>query len=158
MTDVENAGAMPPADEPRDKPPGWIDDVGDLVSGVKRVAGSHFRLLGAEVALARSGIVMMLFMALAATTFAVGLGFTLMALLGWALFLWLGSWTWALSALALGQVLLLVGSIIIFKRCMAWLGLPVSRAELKALVKEATEHGVAEGEAYERVRKAGSGS
>lgn len=158
MTDVGNAGGLPPADEPREKPPGWIDDVGDLVKGVKHVAGGHFRLLGAEVALARSGIVMMLFMALAATTFAVGLGFTLMALLGWALFLWLKSWTWALCALALGQVLLLLGSIFVFKRCMAWLGLPVSRAELKALVKEATAHGVAEGEAYERVRKASRGS
>ena len=153
MTDPGTAGVPPPEDSPSPPEPSWVAELGKLASGVRQVFGSHFKLFGAEVRLARSGVVMMLFMALAATTFAVALGLTLLALLGWGLAQWFGSWAWALGALALIQLLLLLGAITVFKRCMAWLGMPVTRAEVRALVHEATERGRREGAEHERLQE-----
>jgi uncharacterized membrane protein YqjE len=153
MSDQATAGVPPPEDPPIPPEPSWTAELGKLAQGIRLVVGSHFKLLGAEVRLAKSGVVMMLFMALAATTFAVALGFTLLALVGWALAQWFGSWAWALGALAMIQLLLLLGAIIVFKRCMAWLGMPVTRAEVRALVHEATERGRREGEEHERLQE-----
>lgn len=153
MTDPGTAGVPPPEDSPSPPEPSWTAELGKLAGGIRQVFGSHFKLFGAEVRLARSGIVMMLFMALAATTFAVALGLTLLALLGWGLAQWFGSWAWALGALALIQLLLLLGAITVFKRCMAWLGMPVTRAEVRALVHEATVRGREEGAEHERLQE-----
>ena len=153
MTDPGTAGVTPPEDSPSPPEPSWTAELGKLAHGIRQVFGSHFKLFGAEVSLARSGIIMMLFMALAATTFAVALGFTLLALVGWALAQWFGSWAWALGALALIQLLLLLGAITVFKRCMGWLGMPVTRAEVRALVHEATERGRREGAEHERLQE-----
>ncbi|WP_250626069.1 ABC transporter ATP-binding protein [Pinirhizobacter soli] len=153
MTDPGTAGVPPPEDLPTPPEPSLTAELGKLASGIRQVFGSHFKLFGAEVRLAKSGIMLMLFMALGATTFAVALGFTLLALLGWALAQWFGSWAWALGALALIQLLLLLGAITVFRRCMAWLGMPVTRAEVRALIHEATERGREEGEEHERLQE-----
>ncbi|SEM52181.1 Uncharacterized membrane protein YqjE [Luteibacter sp. UNCMF331Sha3.1] len=134
------AGLPPPA------APGWLDDVRRLGAGLKDLFAAQLKLASAEIGLARSGFVMMLFMGLAAIVFAVALGFTLLALAGWGLAQWFGSWAWALTALAGLQLVLLVGSILVFRRGMHWLTLPATRAELATLAKEAARQGKAEGE------------
>jgi uncharacterized membrane protein YqjE len=130
--------------------PAWIDDVRRLGRGLKHLFGAQLALAAAEIGLARSGIVMMLFMGLAAITFAVGLGFTLLALAGWGLAQWFGSWAWALAALAGIQVILLLLAILVFRHGMRWLTLPATRAELATLAKQAAAQGKAEGELRER--------
>lgn len=129
--------------------PAWVGDVRRLGVGLKNLFGAQLKLLFAELGLARSGIVMMLFMGLAAIVFAVALGFTLLALAGWGLAQWFGSWAWALTALAGIQLILLVVAILIFRRGMHWLTLPATRAEIATLAKEAAKQGKAEGEAGE---------
>ncbi|QWT19442.1 hypothetical protein KPL74_17055 [Bacillus sp. NP157] len=125
--------------------PAWVDDVRRLGVGLKNLFAAQLKLAAAEVGLARSGIVMMLFMGLAAITFAVGLGFTLLALAGWGLAQWFGSWAWALAALAGLQVILLLLAILVFRHGMRWLTLPATRAELATLAKQAAAQGKAEG-------------
>ena len=140
---------VPGADESRPagvKMPAWLDDVRKLGLGLKSLFAAQLRLIGAELGLARSGITMMLFMGLAAIVFAVALGFTLLALAGWGLAQWFGSWAWALTALAGLQLILLVVAILVFRRAMHWLTLPASRAELASLAREAARQGKAEGE------------
>lgn len=129
--------------------PAWVDDVRRLGAGLKNLFGAQLSLLVAEIGLARSGIVMMLFMGLAAIVFAVALGFTLLALAGWGLAQWFGSWAWALTALAGIQLILLIGAILVFRRGMHWLTLPATRAEIATLAKDAAKQGKAEGEAGE---------
>lgn len=126
--------------------PAWFDDVRKLGAGLKSLFGAQLRLVSAELGLARSGISMMLFMGLAAIVFAVALGFTLLALAGWGLAQWFGSWAWALTALAGVQLALLILAILVFRRAMHWLTLPASRAELASLAREAAKQGKAEGE------------
>lgn len=127
--------------------PAWIDDLRRLGGGLKNLLGAQLALAGAELGLARAGIAMMLFMGLAAIVFAVALGLTLLALAGWGLAQWFGSWAWALTALAGLQLVLLVTAILVFKRCMHWISLPGTRNELASLAREAVRQGKAEGEA-----------
>lgn len=140
---------VPGADSPKVagmKMPAWFDDVRKLGLGLKSLFSAQLRLIVAELGLARSGITLMLFMGLAAIVFAVALGFTLLALAGWGLAQWFGSWAWALTALAGLQLVLLVVAILVFRRAMHWLTLPASRAELASLAREAAKQGKAEGE------------
>ncbi|NID16479.1 ABC transporter ATP-binding protein [Luteibacter yeojuensis] len=134
------------ADGAKPAAPSWLDDVRRLGAGLKDLFAAQLKLLSAELGLARSGIVLMLFMGLAAIVFAVALGFTLLALAGWGLAQWFGSWAWALTVLAGLQLLLLVGAILVFRRAMHWLTLPATRAEVAALAREAGQRGKAEGE------------
>src|SRR6201991_3971450 len=139
----------PGADAPKPagvKMPAWLDDVRKLGLGLKNLFGAQLRLIGAELGLARSGITMMLFMGLAAIVFAVALGFTLLALAGWGLAQWFGSWAWALGVLALIQLVLLIAAMRVFRRGMHWLTLPATRAELATLAKDAARQGKAESE------------
>lgn len=140
-----------PGDEapasPRFAMPAWTDDIRRLGVGLKNLFSAQIALAGAEFGLARSGIVMMLFMGLAAIVFAVALGLTLLALAGWGLAQWFGSWAWALTALAGVQLVLLIVAILVFRRAMHWLSLPGTRNELALLAKEALKQGKAEGEA-----------
>lgn len=129
--------------------PAWVDDVRRLGAGLKNLFGAQLKLLVAEIGLARSGIVMMLLMGLAAIVFAVALGFTLLALAGWALAQWFGSWAWALGVLAAIQLILLIVAIRLFRRGMHWLTLPATRAEIATLAKDAARQGKAEAEAGE---------
>jgi uncharacterized membrane protein YqjE len=139
-----------PAGGPALSMPAWVDDLRRLGKGLKNLFAAQLKLAGAELGLARSGIVLMLFMGLAAITFAVGLGFTLLALVGWALAQWFGSWAWALAALAGLQVIFLLLAILVFRHAMRWLTLPATRAELATLAKQAAVQGKAEGELRER--------
>jgi uncharacterized membrane protein YqjE len=126
--------------------PAWVDDVRKLGAGLKKLFGAQLKLIGAEIGLARSGIVMMLFMGLAAIVFAVALGFTLLALAGWGLAQWFGSWAWALGVLACVQLVFLVVAMRIFRRGLHWLTLPATRAEIATLAKDAAKQGKAESE------------
>lgn len=103
---------------------------------LRELLAAQWQLLGAELRLARSAAMTALVAALAATVFAVALGLTLLALVGWLLAQWFGSWAWALLALALLQVLGVAGAIVLFRRCLHWLSLPASRAQWRALVRE----------------------
>ncbi|SFW70073.1 MULTISPECIES: phage holin family protein [Luteibacter] len=126
--------------------PSWVDDLRSLGAGLKDLFAAQWSLFTAEMGLARSGIVMMLFMGLAAIVFAVALGFTLLALAGWGLAQWFGSWAWALTALAGLQLVLLIVAILTFRRAMHWLTLPATRSELATLAREAATRGKAESE------------
>ncbi|SEO33113.1 Uncharacterized membrane protein YqjE [Luteibacter sp. UNC138MFCol5.1] len=143
-------GGPMPGDAPKALPPpaapSWLDDLKSLGAGLKHLFGAQLKLASAELGLAKSGIVMMLFMGLAAIVFAVALGFTLLALAGWGLAQWFGSWAWALTALAGLQLVLLVVAILVFRRAMHWLTLPATRAEFAILAREAAKQGKAESE------------
>jgi uncharacterized membrane protein YqjE len=119
------------------KRPGLLDHISHLGAGIGHLFGAQLQLFGAELNLARSALVMMLFIGLVAIVFAVALGLTLLALTGWALAQWFGSWAWALGALAVVQLLFLLGAMLAFRRCLHWLTLPATRAEWKALMKAA---------------------
>jgi uncharacterized membrane protein YqjE len=144
--DTGNQGSEAPQGAPAGPAakPAWLTDLSRLGRGLKELFSAQFALLGAELSLARSGIVLMLIMGLAAIVFAVALGLTLLALTGWALYQWFGSWAWALGALAAIQVLFLVCAILVFRRCLHWLTLPASRAEWAILMKDAARQGKAE--------------
>jgi ABC-type dipeptide/oligopeptide/nickel transport system permease component len=122
----------------------WPSDLSRLARGLKHLFAAQFALLGAELSLARSGMVLMLIMGLAAIVFAVALGLTLLALAGWGLAQWFGSWAWALCALAAIQLLFLAGAILVFRRCLHWLTLPGTRAEWAVLMKDAARQGKAD--------------
>ena len=121
---------------PDPAPSGLLAEVGQLARAVKRLFGAQMQLLAAELGLARSAISWLLLAALAATVAGVALGLTLLGLIGVLLAAWFGSWIWALLALALLQVLFLLGSIALFRRCMHWMSLPATRGEWSAMMRE----------------------
>jgi uncharacterized membrane protein YqjE len=144
-----DSASGPQDEKPEKAPPGkpvWLAELSRLGHGLKELFAAQFTLLGAELRLARSGMVLMLIMGLTAIVFAVALGLTLLALTGWALAQWFGSWAWSLGALAAIQLLLLVGAILVFRRCLHWLTLPETRAEWAVLMKDAARQGKAESE------------
>jgi len=122
------ADATPPA--------GVLDELGRLGHGVKDLFGAQLELLSAEVGLARSALSWMLLAGLAATVAGVGLGLTLLALVGVLLAKWFASWVWALVALAVLQLLFVLGAILFFRRCMHWMSLPATRNEWSAMMRE----------------------
>ncbi len=83
----------------------------------------------------------MLLAGLAATVAGVGLGLSLLALVGLALATWWGSWLWALLALCVLQLLFLAAAIMLFRRCMHWLSLPRSRSHWAALMRDTARAG-----------------
>jgi hypothetical protein len=87
--------------------------------------------------LARSAIHWLLIAGLVATVAGVGLGLTMLGLIGWLLAQWFGSWTWALVVLALVEVAFVVGAMLLFRRCMHWMTLPATRGEWNAMMREA---------------------
>lgn len=122
------AGTAPPS--------GALAELGELGRAVKQLAGAQLELLSAEVGLARSAISWMLLAGLAATVAGVGLGLTLLALVGVLLAQWLASWVWALVVLVVLQALFVVGAILFFRRCMHWMSLPATRGEWGAMMRE----------------------
>lgn len=117
-------------------PPRWFDELRSAAAALRELFAAQWDLLGAELRLARAAAMTALLAALAATVFAVALGLTVLALLGWALAHWFGSWAWALLALAVLQALGVAGAIVLFRRCLHWLSLPASRAQWHSLVRE----------------------
>ena len=115
---------------------GVLDELGRLGRGIKDLFGAQLVLLSAEVGLARSALSWMLLAGLAATVAGVGLGLTLLALVGVLLAKWLTSWVWALLALVVLQLVFLVVAIVFFRRCMHWMTLPATRNEWSAMMRD----------------------
>ena len=133
----------PEAAPAQSAPPSWLLELREAASSLRELVSAQIALLGAEFRLARSAARVAMLAMLAATVFAVALGLTVLALLGWALAQWFGSWLWALLALAVLQGVGLVGAIVLFRRCLHWMSLPRSRAQVSALVQESTRSGEA---------------
>lgn len=132
------AGSAPgtTAPDPAPSPSGLLVEIGQFGRAFKQLFGAQLRLLAAELGLARSAVSWMLLAALAATVAGVGLGLSVLALLGLALAKWLGSWLWALLLLCVLQLLFLAGALVVFRRCMHWISLPATRGEWGGMVRD----------------------
>lgn len=124
------------APDPAPPPSRLLDEIRQLGRAVRRLFGAQMELLAAELGLARSAISWMLLAGLAATVAGVGFGLSVLGLIGVLLVKWLGSWVWALLALALLQLLFLLGAIALFRRCMHWMSLPATRGEWSAMMRD----------------------
>lgn len=136
MHDEDESFRHATAPNPAPSSSGLLTEIGQLGRAVKRLFGAQLHLLAAELGLARSAISWMLLAGLAATVAGVGLGLTLLGLVGLLLATWLHSWIWALVLLAVLQVLFLLASILLFRRCMHWMSLPATRDEWSAMMRE----------------------
>jgi uncharacterized membrane protein YqjE len=136
QTGRDDAPASPDGTSPA-APPGLLDDIGRLGRAFRTLFGAQLKLLTAELGLARAAVHWILIAGLVATVAAVGLGFTLLGLIGWLLAQWFGSWAWALAALAVVEVLFLAGAMLLFRRCMHWMTLPATRGEWNAMMHQA---------------------
>lgn len=128
-----------PDETPLPAPPGLLDDIGRLGRAFQKLFGAQLKLLSAELGLARAAVHWLLIAGLVATVAAVGMGLTLLGLIGWLLAQWLGSWTWALLALTLVEALFLAGALLLFRRCMHWMTLPATRGEWSAMMQDALQ-------------------
>ncbi|RAN75760.1 hypothetical protein B5P43_25695 [Bacillus sp. SRB_336] len=129
------------APDPAPSSSGLLAEIGQLGRAVKQLFGAQLHLLATELGLARSAVSWMLAAGLAATVAGVGLGLTLLGLLGLLLAVWFGSWIWALVVLALLQVAFLIGSILLVRRCMHWMSLPATRGEWSAMMRDTVRKG-----------------
>jgi uncharacterized membrane protein YqjE len=136
MHDSSDSPRNAAAPDPAPPSSGLLTEIGQLGRAVKHLFGAQLHLLAAELGLARSAVSWMLLAGLAATVAGVGLGLTALGLLGVILAAWLGSWLWALLALALLQMLFLLGSIVLFRRCMHWMSMPATRHEWDAMMHD----------------------
>jgi uncharacterized membrane protein YqjE len=136
VRDNETTGQPEPPGEPA-APSGLLDDLGRVARAVRSLFGAQLRLLAAELGLARSAVSWMLAAGLGATVAGVGLGLTLLSLIGMLLAKWFGSWIWAFVVLALLEALALLGAILLFRRCMHWMSLPATRQEWRAIIQDA---------------------
>lgn len=123
------------APDPAPSSSGLFDEIARLGAALKRLFGAQKDLLAAELGLARSAVSWLLVAGLAATVAGVGFGLTVLGLLGVLLAKWLGSWVWALLLLALLQLLFLFGAVLLFRRCMHWMSLPVTRGQWGAMLR-----------------------
>lgn len=133
----EGETAREAAPDPAPSSSGLLTEIGQLGRAVKRLFGAQMHLLAAELGLARSAISWLLLAGLAATVAGVGVGLTVLGLIGVLLAHWFGSWTWALLVLAVLQMMFLLGSILLFRRCMHWMSLPATRGEWSAMMRDA---------------------
>ncbi|MGY3040893.1 putative membrane protein YqjE [Rhodanobacter sp. TND4EL1] len=124
------------APDPAPPSSGLLAELGQFGRAMRRLFGAQLELLAAELGLARSSVSWMLMAGLAATVAGVGLGLTLLGLVGVMLAAWWGSWIWALLGLAVLQLLFLLGAILLFRRCMHWMSLPATRHQWGALMQE----------------------
>lgn len=136
MHDSSDSPRNAAAPDPAPSSSGLLTEIGQLGRAVKHLFGAQLHLLAAELGLARSAVSWMLLAGLAATVAGVGLGLTALGLLGVILAAWLGSWLWALLALALLQMFFLLGSIVLFRRCMHWMSMPATRHEWGAMMHD----------------------
>ncbi|WP_254063254.1 ABC transporter ATP-binding protein [Rhodanobacter sp. L36] len=124
------------APDPAPLSSGLLDDIARFGRAFKQLFGAQLHLLAAEMGLARSAVSWMLLAGLAATVAGVGLGLSVLALIGMLLAKWLGSWLLALLALCVLQILFLLGAILLFRRCMHWMSLPATRGEWSAMMRD----------------------
>ncbi|GLQ90682.1 ABC transporter ATP-binding protein [Dyella flagellata] len=134
VRDNETAAAPEPGDEADSS--SLLNDLGRLGRAVRSLFGAQLSLLAAELGLARSAVTWLLAAGLAATIAGVGLGLTLLGLIGLMLAKWLASWIWAFVALAVLEALGLFGAIVLFRRCMHWMSLPGTRQEWHAIMRD----------------------
>lgn len=127
---AETGGAAPP--------PRLLSELQQLGRAVKHLFGAQWHLFVAELNLARGAVSLIFAAGLAATVAGVGLGLTCLALIGLALAKWLGSWLWALLALAVLQAVFLAAAIWLFRRGLHWLTLPATRDQFGAIMRDAT--------------------
>jgi hypothetical protein len=153
---VRNEEVAGQPEPPQEGPPlsGLLGELNALAQGVRKLFGAQLNLLAAELGLARSAVSWILVAGLAATVAGVGLGLTLLGLIGLMLAKWLGSWIWAFVVLAVLEALFLIGAMLLFRRCMHWMSLPASRQEWRAIMRDTwqraeqdVESGKGEGEA-----------
>jgi hypothetical protein len=137
QTGRDDAPASPDEAPAPPSPPGLLEDLGRVGRAFQKLFGAQLRLLTAELGLARSAVHWLLIAGLIATVAGVGLGLTMLGLIGWLLAQWFGSWTWALVVLALVEVAFVVGAMVLFRRCMHWMTLPATRGEWNAMMHEA---------------------
>lgn len=136
QTGRDDAPASPDETPPPAPPPGLLDDIGRLGRAFRQLFGAQLKLLSAELGLARSAVHWLLIAGLVATVAAVGLGLTLLGLIGWLLAQWFDSWAWALAALSLVELMFLAAAMLLFRRCMHWMTLPATRGEWNAMMQE----------------------
>jgi uncharacterized membrane protein YqjE len=117
-------------------PDGLLDELKRLAQAVRQLFGAQLQLLAAELGLARSAVSWLLAAGLIATVAGVGLGLTVLGLVGLLLAKWLGSWIAAFAVLAVLEALALFGAILLFRRCMHWMSLPASRQEWRAIMRD----------------------
>lgn len=137
-----NTDADPAATGPStpDRPAtGLMAELAEFGRAFKQLFGAQLHLLATELGVARAAVSWILLAGLAAMVAGVGLGLSLLALIGVVLAKWFGSWLWALAALCVLQALFLLGSLLLFRRCMHWMSLPVTRNEWGAMVRETRE-------------------
>jgi hypothetical protein len=134
VREEEVAGQSEPPQGP--PPSGLIHELAQLAQAVRKLFGAQLHLLAAELGLARSAVSWLLLAGLAATVTGVGLGLTLLGLLGLVLAKWLGSWILAFVVLAFLEVVFLFGAILFFRRCMHWMSLPATRQEWRAIMHD----------------------
>ncbi len=132
------------APDPAPSSSGLLAEIAQLGRAIRKLFGAQMELLAAELGLARRAISWMLLAGLAATVAGVGLGLTVLGLLGVLLAKWLGSWVWALLLLAVLEALFLFGAIMLFRRCMHWMSLPATRGEWSAMMRETGHRAKAE--------------
>ncbi len=143
---MHNEGEAPrekTAPDPAPSSSGLLDEIGQLGRAVKRMFGAQLHLVGAELGLARSAISWIFLAGLAATVVGVGMGLTVLGIIGVLLVKWLGSWLWGLLVLFLVQGIFLLAAILLFRRCMHWMSLPATRVELSAMMHDAAGKSVA---------------
>ena len=134
VRDNEAAGqAQPPPGPPSS---GLLDELGQLARAVRQLFGAQMQLLAAELGLARSAVSWMLAAGLVTTVAGVGLGLTILGLIGLLLAKWFESWILAFVALAVLEALSLWGGILLFRRCMHWMSLPATRQEWRAIMRD----------------------
>lgn len=135
----ETPRGEPAAETPPDPaaPSRLLDELGRLVRAVRHLFGAQWRLFLAELSLARGAVSLLLALGLVATVAGVGLGLTVLALIGVALARWFDSWLWALAVLVLLQGAVLTAAIVLFRRALHWLSLPATRGEFGAMMRSA---------------------
>ncbi|GFZ88603.1 ABC transporter ATP-binding protein [Dyella caseinilytica] len=134
VRDNEAAGPAEPPSGPA--PAGLLDELGQIWRAVRQLFGAQLNLLAAELGLARAAVSWMLVAGLVATVAGVGLGLTVLGLIGLVLAKWLNSWIFAFLVLAVLEVLALLGAILLFRRCMHWMSLPATRQEWRAIMRD----------------------
>lgn len=115
-----------------------IDDLGDLGRGVKELVGAQVELVSAELDLARGAFSRLLVVGLLAVLVGAALGLTLLALAVVLLAKWFASWMLALIVLAVLLVLILAAMVVVLRRCLHWMSLPVTRAQWSAMMRDTT--------------------
>jgi uncharacterized membrane protein YqjE len=130
----EAAGQTEPPPEPGSS--GLFDELTRLARAVRQLFGAQMHLLAAELGLARSAVSWLLAAGLIATVAGVGLGLTVLGLIGLLLAKWFNSWIAAFAVLAALEALTLFGAILLFRRCMHWMSLPATRQEWGAIMRD----------------------